>query len=120
MGRLAEEERFMKPIREWSRSTLIFLGIGLFLAFGLWNGCLGVTSSLNIQRDDAIRIAQEEIDFTPEQVEAKFGRKGFSSQPIWAVLFAVPSATEADAFEHRAVVEVHANSGDVLSVRRDS
>jgi hypothetical protein len=36
------------------------------------------------------------------------------------VLFAVPSATEADAFEHRAVVEVHANSGDVLSVRRDS
>lgn len=109
----------MKPIRNWSRSTLMLVGLGAFMAFGLWNGCLGATSALDIQEDEAIWIAREEIDFIPELVEARFGRQGFASQPIWAVLFAVPSATEPDVFEHRVVVEVHASSGAVLRITQN-
>ena len=116
---MAEAECPVRPIRKWSRSTLMLVVVGAVLAIGVWTGCLGATSSLDIQEGDAVRIAQEEIDFTPEIVDSKFGRKGFPGQPIWQVYFAVPSATETGVFEHRVMIEVHANSGDILSVNQD-
>ena len=119
MGRLAETKRPVKPIREWSRSTLMLVIIGTILVIGVWRGCLGATSSLNIQERDAIRIAQEEIHFTPEMVDTKFGRKGFPGKPIWHVYFAIPSPTETGVFEHRVMIEVDANSGDILSINQN-
>ena len=108
----------MKPLREWSRSTLMLVAIGGLLLIGYLGGCFG-TDAIKVQQGEAISIALEQIDFVPEGTETRLGRHGFENRPVWAVLFWVADPTADDGFERRTVVEVDGTTGEVQSIVSD-
>ncbi len=110
----------MKPPTRWSRPAQMMAVLGLLLVIGYLGGCLG-QDQVTITEAEAVEIARAEIDFEPTEVSTKFGRSGFGSQPVWAVLFLVLSTDpdDPDGFEHRTVVEIDATNGEVNLVRSD-
>ena len=121
MGRLAEAESAVKPVGS-SKARNVFILLLIILIAGYFGGCLGKTT---VDRDEAIRIARQEIDFVPEQINVELGRQGFPSRSVWGVTFWIEAkdggeaAERGDEFERRTAVEVHANTGEVLNILND-
>ena len=110
----------MKPPTRWSRPAQVMAVLALVLVFGYLNGCLG-DDQVEVTEAEAVEIARTQVDFEPTEVSTKFGRSGFGSRPVWAVLLMVLSTDpdDPDGFEHRAVVEIDATDGSVNEVRVD-
>ena len=108
----------MKPLREWPRPLMLLAVLAVLLLVGQLRGCFG-EDNLEVSKAEALEIATTQLDFEADYVEVKFGRQGFGSRPVWAVLFAeVDEATEG-GFGRRLVVEVDATSGDIRRTVRD-
>ena len=108
----------IRPLREWSRPLLVLAALGVLLLIGKLGGCFG-EDSLEVSREHAVEIATTELDFEADLVEVTFGRQGFGSRPVWAVLFAEVDESAEGGFGRRLVVEVDATSGEVRRVVRD-
>lgn len=110
----------MKSILKWSRPAQVMVVLGFLLFFGYLSGCFG-QDQVTITEAEAIEIARAEIDFEPTEVSTKFGRSGFGSRPVWAVLFLVLSTDpeDPDGFAHRSVIEIDATNGKVNLVKTD-
>ena len=63
---MAEAERAVKPVGS-SKARNVFIVLAVILIAGYFGGCLGKTT---VDRDEAIRIAREQIDFVTEQTNA--------------------------------------------------
>ena len=112
---MAEAGREVKPVgSSTARNMFIFLAV--ILAAGYFAGCLGMTA---VDRDEAIRIARQEIDFVPEQTNAELGRQGFPPKPVWGITFWIEAKEGEDKFERRTAVEVHGDSGKILDIHSD-
>ena len=116
MGRLAEAERAVNPIRDSSTAAKMFIVIFIILIVGYFGGCLGKTE---VDRDEAIRIARQQIDFVPEETNAELGRQGFPPKGVWAITFWIEAKDGGDGFERRTAVEVHADTGEILRTHSD-
>ena len=116
MGRLAEAERAVNPIRDSSTPAKMFIVLAIILIVGFFGGCLGKTT---VERDEAIRIARQQIDFVPEQTNAELGRQGFPPTAVWGITFWIEAKDGGDGFERRTAVEVHADTGAILRTHSD-
>ena len=94
----------------------MFIGLAVLLVAGYFGGCLGKTT---VDSDEAIRIAREQIDFVPDQINAELGRQGFPSKPVWGITFWIETKDGEGEFERRTAVEVHAANGKILALHSD-
>ena len=106
----------MTPIRQWSTAGKVLIVLAIVLIAGYFGGCLGKTA---VDRDEAIRIAREQIDFVPEQTNAELGRQGIPPTAVWGITFWIEAKDGGDGFERRTAVEVHADTGKVLRIHSD-
>jgi hypothetical protein len=98
-----------------TRSSKVLLVLGTSLLLLAYTGFLRADSGLQIGADEAIAIAEEHVDFVPEQTQIRLIRQGFNLRPVWAVSLAIPIEGAKD-FERLATVEVDAVTGQVLRV----
>ena len=115
MGRLAEAERAVKPVGS-SKARNVFILLAIILIVGYLGGCLGKTT---VDRDEAIRIARQQIDFVPEHTNAELGHQGFPPTNVWGITFWIEAKDGGDGFERRTAVEVHAKTGAILRIHND-
>ena len=109
---MAEAEDAVKPVGS-SKARNVFILLAVILIVGYLGGCLGKTT---VDRDEAIRIAREQIDFVPEQTNAELGRQGFPPKAVWGITFWIEAKDGGDGFERRTAVEVHADTGEILRI----
>ena len=112
---MAEAERAVKPVGS-SKARNVFILLLVILVAGYFGGCLGKTT---VDRDEAIRIAREQIDFVPEQTNAELGRQGFPPKAVWGITFWIEAKDGGDGFERRTAVEVHADTGGILRIHNN-
>ena len=105
----------MKPVGS-SKARNVFILLAVILIAAYLGGCLGKTT---LDRDEAIRIAREQIDFVPERTNVELGRQGFPPKAVWGVTFWIEAKDREDEFERRMAVEVHADTGEILRVHSD-
>ena len=112
----------MNPIRNSSIAAKMFIVLAVIITTGYFGGCLGKTT---VDRDEAIRIARQQIDFVPEQTNAELGRQGFPPTAVWGITFWIEAKDggeakeRGDEFERRTAVEVHADTGKILRIHSD-
>jgi hypothetical protein len=85
----------------------------LLLAFGLSRGC--ASRSGEISREEAIEIAQQEVDYRSEQTQVRLIRRGFQSRPYWAV--SLSTLDDQGAFERTTIVVIDARTREVTEIR---
>jgi hypothetical protein len=66
--------------------------------------------NVRITKDQAIAMAERQIDFKPTRKQIRFLRQGLGARPFWIVSLSIP-------FQELAVVEINANTGKVTNVR---
>lgn len=74
---------------------------------------------VRLTQDDAIALAEEQVDFEPENVQIRLLRQGLDRRPIWVVSLSIargPEGPDPDIFERLALVRIDANKGTVESV----
>ena len=106
----------MNPIRDSSRPAKIFVVLGIVLVVSYFGGCLGNPS---VDRDEAIRIAREQIDFVPDATNAELGRQGFPPKAVWAITFWTTPSDGKEGFDRRTAVEIDAETGAILRTHSD-
>jgi uncharacterized membrane protein YkoI len=69
-----------------------------------------------LTREQAITIARQEVSFQPESVEAVFSES--EGRPVWRVTLRGRLSGQPPGLFEMLIVEVDANSGDVVSMSR--
>jgi uncharacterized membrane protein YkoI len=80
-----------------------------------WLACPAGDGS-QITREQAIAIAQKEVSFQPDSVEALLSTS--NERPVWRVTFRGRLPGQPPGLFETTIVEVDANSGAVVSVGR--
>lgn len=97
---------------------LAVMGIGLVVlaAFGV----LRADNDVEIERQQAISIAREVVEFEPVDVDARLLREGFAMRPVWAVSLSIPDPDggRSDFLRH-STVELDARSGEIMRIGVD-
>ena len=106
----------MNPIRNSSTAAKMFIVLAVIITTGYFGGCLGKTT---VDRDGAIQIARQQIDFVPERTNAELGRQGFPPTAVWGITFWIEAKDGGDGFERRTAVEVDADTGEILRIHSD-
>lgn len=71
-----------------------------------------------VNQDQAIAIAKQQIDFTPNNVMVRILKRGFRSEPFWAVSL---SQKQPDGqLANVTVVVVNATTGEISEIRKSS
>ena len=91
--------------------------MGVFvLALVVARGCQ--QSQVRISEEQAIVIAERQVDFEPERTQVRLLRQGLNSKPFWIVSLSIPGERE-DTFRRLATVKINANTGKVEEVNRE-
>jgi hypothetical protein len=98
-----------------TRPSKVLLLLGASLLLLAYTGFLRADSGLQVSASEATDIAEERIDFVPEETQVRLIRQGFNLRPVWAVSLAIPIEGTSE-FERLATVEVDAVTGQVLRV----
>jgi hypothetical protein len=91
------------------------LAVVLLVAFLAAKSC--GSRDTEIESEEAIEIARDEVEWEPERVLVRFVPRGFESRPYWAV--SLSTLDEAGNVQQLAVVLVDARSGQVEQVDTD-
>lgn len=88
----------------------------LAFAFFVVKGCQN--NQIKLTQDQAIALAQEQIDFQSTDTQIRLLRQGLSRHPFWVVSLSIPFGTPEDprGFRQLAVVRIDATTGEVASV----
>jgi hypothetical protein len=101
------------PVRvTWPR-VLVIVGV-LVLAFVVAQSCQ--RSQIRVTKEQAIAIAEREVDFEPRIANVRLLRQGLSSKPFWFVNLS--AGRNADRPRRLSVVKIDANTGKVEEVDR--
>ena len=95
--------------------------VGLIaLAFFVARGCQN--NQIKVSQDDAVAIAEDQIDFQSESTQIRLLRQGLDRHPYWVVSLSIPFNTPDDprGFRQLAVVRIDATNGDVASIEDQS
>jgi hypothetical protein len=103
-----------RPFRDRPLGRIVILLVVLAIALFAARTCASRDS--DISQDEAIEIAEQEIDFEPDRTMVRFTPRGIRSRPYWAVSFSVLDAS--DQPERITVVLVNAVTGEVEEIRR--
>jgi hypothetical protein len=90
------------------------LAFVLLLAFLVSRTC--GSRDTEISQEEAIEIAQDQIDYEADRVGVRFLPQGFQSRPSWAVSLSTEDAE--GRLTRVTVVVVDGRTGDVLEVRQ--
>jgi Peptidase propeptide and YPEB domain len=79
-------------------------------------------SQIRISKEQAIAIADRQIDFKPGSTQIRLLRQGLNRKPFWFVSLSDPigSATDPRGFTRLVIVEIDANTGSVEDVNNSS
>jgi hypothetical protein len=79
-------------------------------------------SQIRITKEQAIAIADRQIDFKPGSTQIRLLRQGLNRKPFWFVSLSDPigSATDPRGFTRLVIVEIDANTGSVEDVNNRS
>ena len=79
-------------------------------------------SQIRITKEQAIAIADRQIDFKPGSTQIRLLRQGLNRKPFWFVSLSDPigSATDPRGFTRLVIVEIDANTGSVEDVNDQS
>jgi hypothetical protein len=72
----------------------------------------------SVSKDEAVAIARPQIDFTPQDHQIRFLRRGIPPRGFWVVSFF--TRKQGGGYNRVTVVVVDASSGRVSEVRRTS
>jgi Peptidase propeptide and YPEB domain len=75
---------------------------------------------IRLSKDDAIAIAEREIEFEPTRTQVRLLRQGLNAKPYWVVSMSIPNAgadVDTEEFRELAVVRIDANTGKVQDVK---
>ena len=91
--------------------------MGVFvLALVFARGCQ--QSQVRISQEQAIVIAERQVNFEPERTQIRMLRQGLNSKPYWIVSLSIPGERKG-TFRRLATVKISANTGKVEEVNRD-
>jgi hypothetical protein len=113
------ESRSRGRATEWQRPTwprLAVIGAILVLAFVVSRSG---EQSQRITEEQAIALAERQVDFEPEQTQIRLIRQGIPSEPFWFVALSVPSQQNENAFSKLAQFRVNANTGEVEEILQE-
>jgi hypothetical protein len=79
-------------------------------------------SQIRITKEQAIAIADRQIDFNPESTQIRLLRQGLNRKPFWFVSLSDPigSVTQPRGFTRLVIVQIDANTGSVEDVNNRS
>jgi hypothetical protein len=86
------------------------------LALVVGRGCQ--QSQVRFTKEQAIVIAERQVNFEPERTQVRLLRQGLNSKPFWIVSLSTPGEREG-TFRRLATVKISANTGKVEEVNRD-
>jgi hypothetical protein len=93
----------------WPRVAVV--AGALVLAFFVSRSCQ--QDQVRVTKEEAITIAEREVDFEPVNTQVRFLRQGLNRQPFWFVSLSIPAAGDEESFSRLVVVRVDATSGEV-------
>jgi hypothetical protein len=99
----------------WNRPTwprIAGIAALLVLAFIFSRSCQ--QSQTRVTQEQAIAIAERQIDFEPEQTQVRLLRQGLSSRPFWFVVFSIPK--DEGSPQGVAQYRIDANTGEVAEI----
>jgi hypothetical protein len=105
--------------RNLSRATRTMILMGGLLVLLAASGVLRADAGLEVDADQAVQIARQQVDFNPENVQVRLVRQGFGLRPVWAVSLSIPGP-QTNTYLRLTTVEVDARTGDVLRVASGS
>jgi Peptidase propeptide and YPEB domain len=71
---------------------------------------------VRISEEQAVAIAEDQVDFEPEHVQIRLLRQGLSSSPFWFVVLSVPTPKNENDFAKLVQFRVDANTGEVEDI----
>jgi hypothetical protein len=95
--------------------VLVIVGV-LVLAFFVARSCQ--QSQVRLTEEQAIVIAERQVNFEPQQTQIRLLRQGLNSRPYWFVSLSIPGKRQ-DTFRRLATVQIDANTGKVEEVNRE-
>ena len=98
----------------WSRVVFMagLIAVGLFLVRVAGHG------GPDVSKSEAVAIARPKIDFTPQEHQIRFIRRGIPPHGYWIVSFYIRKP--AGGYQRVTVVLVDASTGRVAEVRRET
>ncbi len=103
-----------RPFRDRPLGRIVILLVVLAVALVAARTCASRDS--DISQEEAIEIAEQEIDYVPERTMVRFLPRGVDSHPFWAVSLSLLDA--AGNPERITVVVVDGATGEVEEIRR--
>ena len=78
-------------------------------------------SQIRISKEQAIAIADRQVDFKPGSTQIRMLRQGLNRKPFWFVSLSDPigSATHPQGFTRLVIVQIDANTGKVEDVNNE-
>jgi uncharacterized membrane protein YkoI len=95
--------------------VLVIVGV-LVLAFFVARNCQ--QDQVRLTEDQAIVIAERQVNFEPERTQIRLLRQGLNSKPYWIVSLSIPGERE-NTYRRLATVQIDAKTGEVVDVDRD-
>jgi Peptidase propeptide and YPEB domain len=79
-------------------------------------------SQIRISKEQAIAIADRQVDFNPGSTQIRMLRQGLNRKPFWFVSLSDPigSVVDPQGFTRLVVVQIDANTGKVEDVNNES
>ena len=101
----------------WGR-ILVLIALVVLAAF-VARSCQ--QSQIRISKEQAIAIADRQIDFKPGSTQIRMLRQGLNRKPFWFVSLSDPigSATHPQGFTRLVIVQIDANTGKVEDVNNE-
>lgn len=87
----------------------------LAVAFVASKSC--ASRDTDVESDEAVEIAREQVDFEPSRVMVRFTPRGIDSTPHWAVSLSIED--DDGNLERVTVVVVDARNGEVVEIDRE-
>ena len=102
----------------WGR-ILVLIALVVLAAFAA-RSCQ--QAQIRISKEQAIAIADRQVDFKPGSTQIRMLRQGLNRKPFWFVSLSDPigSVVDPQGFTRLVVVEIDANTGKVENVDNQS
>ncbi len=87
----------------------------LLVALFVAKGCQD--SQVRVEKDQAVAIANEQVDFTPTYTQVRLLRQGINRKAYWFVSLSIPigfQGDRADLFAALSVIKIDARTGEVV------
>ena len=107
----------MRRVSDSARPGRVVLVLGVLLLIVAATGIFSAKRGLQIEKEEAISVARRAIDFEPTHTTIRLVRQGIGGTAVWAVSFSIPVG---GTFERLTTVVVHAGTGEIIEVNRDT